>query len=261
MSEPTKIQATVSGYVIRKYKITECAGCGCQQIINEHHSPSWLCPTCQAEAESEYLEKCRLERMSNLEMSGVIGAGFARCRYEASNHEIERENQGMFKIAKSFLFNKNVFLHGDVGCGKTWLARCILNDAYDRGMSIQEVSGVDIAREGQKFTFQGPQQWSKSKVLLIDDIDKGPWKDQSFSALLHLLDQRRNAQKPTIVTCNFNPEGYREWLISNNFANNSTAVAIDDRMNPRIVLKMRTKDGRSFRHRETDFAGHKAFAR
>lgn len=144
----------------------------------------------------------------------------------------------------------NVFIHGTVGTGKTYLAKCMINrastlylsTAYLTGMELLDVIGNrNFGRGGLPSTIQEPH------VLLIDDVDKCPWNPSTLGWLWQLLDVRRNKERSTIFTSNKAPRDLIEHLEQYVPKNKSLTFAIMDRMRPYMELEL---VGESLRKKE-----------
>ena len=97
------------------------------------------------------------------------------------------------------------WIYGDKGTGKTYLARCILNAAFDLGYSVAELPTIEFSHMADRKFYQWHDKleaYSRVKVLLIEDIDKAEWTSRGLSALFGILDTRYNDHNRTLVTTN-----------------------------------------------------------
>lgn len=174
---------------------------------------------------------------SSLVRRGYITSELLGCTFENSRPGFE--DQVAYEKARTWHpdLGQCVYLSGDVGTGKTYLARCLVNRVLDTG-------GIAAAVNG--FGFQGllDRGWESTgvawlygpSVVLIDDLDKASWQERHLLALWEVLDQRRAGSRPTILTSNFDPDGLRKWWEQRLPNNISTIQAIFDRLRPRPLV-------------------------
>ena len=193
----------------------------------------------------------RDELISRAESGGYIVDGTLRCRFDRSNPEFEESR--VYAQAKSWTpGSTNVYMAGTIGCGKTYLARCMLNASLDAMLSIGEVTALEFIKAVTAgYNSRGVAWLYGPKVLLIDDLDKAPWNESSLGWFWQLLDRRRTLRRATIVTSNFDAARLCKWLEDRAPKNLSLPTAILDRLRP--ITNLSFEQG-SLRRKESSFA-------
>ena len=207
-----------------------------------------------------------------------LQASTFRARFANSNPRME--DYSAYTQARAWYGEKNVFIHGHVGTGKTYMARCMMNAILDRSLgafrandealrngetramvSVCELSALEFCKLSEGgYNAKGYKWLYGIGVLLIDDMDKAPWTERSLSELYQCTDRRRNNQCATILTSNFNTSsvmrdgaevfGLIKQLQLRVPRNESMISAAFDRLNP--VLKLHI-DGASLRGQDDAF--------
>src|SRR5690606_21996048 len=98
---------------------------------------------------------------------------------------------------------ENVWIRGEPGTGKTFLARCIAGVMLDRGLTVAELSGPTLCDIGVRYnasTMLAP--YARPSLLILDDIDKGAWENRVYHALFSLLEKRHEYGKRLVITAN-----------------------------------------------------------
>lgn len=214
-----------------------------------------LCDGCavrlSAEAERAAAADTRPVRMGELLRAGLVCAMFQAGNWAASKREIEALNQSAWSQARAWFSrsNRNLFISGGVGTGKTTLAHCCLNEAFDAGHGVAEVSARRLVKVCDTFAEGNGlyTAWKTAKYLLIDDVDKAAWNPERLGGLWELLDARLAARRRTIVTSNLPMAGLTHLLRSATPTNTSLAEATLDRLKPCLSLEL---TGQSQRPRE-----------
>lgn len=154
----------------------------------------------------------------------------------------QKEHREAYALAKAWRpLTSNVYLQGDIGCGKTFLGRCMLRRAKE--FDPRRVTNWLTALEFTEI-FRGPSYAPRatgvlysSHVLLIDDLDKAPWGGTALHWLWQILDERRRKQFSTIVTTNMD-EGSLCNFFTEHTKNASLPRAIMDRLRPVLNIRM-----------------------
>lgn len=124
---------------------------------------------------------------------------------------------------------QNVILTGKTGCGKTYLACALGNQACRQGFSTQYVrlprliEALRVAHGDGTFS-QRLAQWAKTDVLILDDWGLTALDQGARSDLLELLDDRVGTRS-TIVTSQLPVKHWHDYL-----ADPTLADAILDRL-------------------------------
>jgi DNA replication protein DnaC len=144
------------------------------------------------------------------------------------NPEFEKGNERAWSILRALsdrgrIINGSCWLYGPKGTAKTTAARCLLNRALYMGLSVRETTVPYVTRlvstSGVWDELQGPD------VLLLDDVDKGHWRDKrgAVTAFWELIDRRQ--WKCTILTGNMTIENFQETLLSSLDCENNHSLA------------------------------------
>lgn len=97
--------------------------------------------------------------------------------------------------------NLGLLFWGEVGGGKTYAAACIANALLDRGVPVMVTSLPRIINSG----------WDKAEIIsqlhryplmVLDDLGVERNSEYSLETVYTVLDERRKAQKPLIITTN-----------------------------------------------------------
>ena len=133
---------------------------------------------------------------------------------------------------------RQIYLYGDVGTGKTWLASAIVNELSQKGLPCLFAKLSDIFEE-IKSTFKSNEtterevliKYKTTKVLVIDDLGQEKASKWTNEKLFGLIDYRRSYGLATIYTSNCDPGELLEQLIpSDDKYNKKQAHAIVDRI-------------------------------
>jgi DNA replication protein DnaC len=123
----------------------------------------------------------------------------------------------------------NVLLTGKTGCGKTWLACALGNQACRQGFSVQYVRLPRLFEElrvahGDGSFSQRLTQLARTDVVILDDWGLTPLDQAARSDLLELLDDRVGTRS-TVVTSQLPVKHWHAYL-----ADPTLADAILDRL-------------------------------
>lgn len=123
----------------------------------------------------------------------------------------------LINFYKEYKNNQNIkglFLHGNFGCGKTFLITAILNELANDGYKSSVVFWPEFIRSAFNEDFKDKFEIVKrSPILLIDDIgaeNLTAWNRDEI--LCPLLQYRMDANLPTFITSNFNINELEEHL-------------------------------------------------
>lgn len=135
----------------------------------------------------------------------------------------------------------SLFIAGDIGAGKTYLASCIAVDLTRQGVRVlwRNVSDVlreirsaydrkDISEQKIVDSFIAPD------VLILDDLGKERPTEWAIEQLFSIINARYDRNKPVIVTTNYGGHELARRLTPTKQANgdtdDTTAQAIVDRL-------------------------------
>lgn len=127
-----------------------------------------------------------------------------------------------------------VYIVGNVGTGKTYLASAVARLAIDDGMSTRVTDTLGILAS-LKATFGTDEseddvlsRLSRCKLLVIDDLGKETPTDWVLSQVFRIVNDRYEQMRPVIVTTQFSRPELIERLAKN--GDEETAVAIVSRL-------------------------------
>lgn len=153
------------------------------------------------------------------------------------NLTVDENNREKIQKAKAFSENPNggLFICGEFGTGKTWLAAAIGNAVARKQKRVLfgTFSGItDKFIAAQKYgTFS--TEWElcayKADLLIIDDIGKEKPTEWKLQTLFKLIDERGGANLPTVFTSNYTLVKLCERISPDN-DDGITAGAIKDRL-------------------------------
>lgn len=103
---------------------------------------------------------------------------------------------------------RSLFLVGDIGCGKTFLASCLARDKHRRGRRVRWARVGDILADIRR-SFNSREDsdplasYKQTACLVLDDLGKERPTEWAVEQLFSLIDSRYNAGLPLIVTSNY----------------------------------------------------------
>jgi DNA replication protein DnaC len=121
--------------------------------------------------------------------------------------------------------NKNVFIYGAAGSGKTYTACAVAKKVIDKGQGVIFVNIVDLFQKiySLQNTVNGELEYERQKLLetdllILDDIAAEKPSDYTMSFLYGIINHRYNNRKPTVLTSNLSfaelvKGGYDERII------------------------------------------------
>jgi DNA replication protein len=124
---------------------------------------------------------------------------------------------------------RNLILTGATGCGKTWLACALAQQAARQGFSVLYTRATRLLQELQVAHGDGSftrrlAQLARLDVLVLDDLAIAPITALERQDLLELLDDRVGSRS-TLITSQLPTDAMHQWL-----AEPTIADAIMDRL-------------------------------
>ena len=137
-----------------------------------------------------------------------------------NDYEITADNESAVRGAKWFTAKsptKGLYLYGDTGTGKTFLAALIAREYI---LSFKSVIFGDVPAllADLKATFDsgGTEQlldcYCNCDLLILDDLGAGQMTDWSVGTIYQIVNSRYSAEKSIVVTSNYDLSGLEEIL-------------------------------------------------
>ena len=141
-----------------------------------------------------------------------------------ADYEVTRDNRDAVAAAKWFTpaVARSLYLYGNTGTGKTFLASIIAQEWLRLGKSVV-FGDVPALLTAIKNTFNADASESAEKIftrytdcdlLVLDDLGAGQVTEWNVGKLYELVNARYNANKPLLVTSNFDFKGLEKRLKS-----------------------------------------------
>lgn len=127
---------------------------------------------------------------------------------------IERTRAFCEEYAEAFAAaqGKGLLLCGKSGLGKTFLMNCVAQRILERGFSVVLISSYKMIETMRRYQFSGEgaqsvQDLLACDLLCIDDLGSEPMlRGVTHSALYHIINERRNANRAMVVTTNLDSD-------------------------------------------------------
>ena len=158
---------------------------------------------------------------------------------EASISKIYKTDKNRFKTITwllDFLDNykegdKGLYLHGNFGCGKTYLIAASFNELAKKGYKTSIIFWPEFVRDMFSNSFKESLDYVKNvDLLLIDDIGAEKVTEWSRDEILGtILQSRMNNYKTTFFTSNLNMEELENHLRINSYS--------DDEIKARRIIE------------------------
>lgn len=208
-----------------------------QDLLKAHGLPAdflepiYTCPDCK---DTGYIDgaKCHcfkqqiielLYNQSNIKVL-LNQDNFSNLSYDYYEGEDLTRFQNAVAACKDFIANfdndySNLFFHGTVGTGKSFLSGCVAKELLDSGHSVIYFSSIGLFDTMAQYAFD-----SKSKVslynihedlyncdlVIIDDLGTELTNSFVISSLFSLLNERHLRRKSTIISTNLTLEDLRD---------------------------------------------------
>lgn len=147
---------------------------------------------------------------------------------------------------------RSLFIAGDIGTGKTFLASCLAADLIRRKAQVRWCNVGDVLRtirssfDRKDVTEEDTiKQFTDPCVLVLDDLGKERPTEWALEQLFSIINTRYDAAKPIIVTTNYGGIDLVKRLMPKGETDDTTARAIVDRL--REMCKVIKLEGESQR--------------
>ena len=107
---------------------------------------------------------------------------------------------------------KGLLLCGRSGLGKTFLMNCVAQRVLERGYSVVVISAYKLIEAMRRYQFgedsgEQVQDLLACDLLCIDDLGSEPMlRGVTVSSLYHIINERRNANRSTVITTNLDSD-------------------------------------------------------
>lgn len=199
----------------------------------------------------EYQEK-RTDVLHQLIHDGLAPAQMLNETFAASDPKIEAVNAPEWLVGRDWGFKSNLYIHGVVEAGKTFLARCVARKFHDLGVSMVAIRAMEYfdmlnaANTYGKFGDEYKLRVNKintCRLLLLDDIDKYTYSERDVSKLWALFDTRAHqATQKMIITSNLNPAGLKNFFANITQQNKSLADSLLARLKPCTIIELKGRN-------------------
>jgi DNA replication protein DnaC len=172
------------------------------QMMNRWSSEV-ICAACERKATRSSAGRVAMERRKQAQDRSIIAPGMLAARFDTSDPAKVRAHQEQFEIALDYDGTRTLWIQGLKGTGKTWVAHCIMNAWLDEGGSVGEVNSSEICILSRMYGSRIEvriAEYVGVGLLLIDDIDSAEWTAAAVDILRDVVDKRRAAHRPIIVT-------------------------------------------------------------
>lgn len=215
-----------------------CTGAPCQKSFNEYAIPSVI-------GKDEKLRItyawCKHKPRKVKYRRALIPPKFVGKTFE--DYKVTPENKVAVEGAKWFVDEKptrGLYLFGEVGTGKTFLAALIAQEYVAKGKSVVfgDVPSLlaDLkATFGKGGTEDLLNRYCDCNLLILDDIGAGKVTDWNVGVLYQIINARYNADKLTIATSNCDFNGLEDVLT----VRDSYGRIVDALTGKRIVSRLK----------------------
>lgn len=181
------------------------------------------------------------EKISRIKKQSGIAKKFLGCTfdsYKANNSNNEQIKADLYEYAKNFKGQTmGFYIHGDIGTGKTHIASAIANHLLNQGTAVicmnerQLLGKIKQSFETSRHYDSESQvlkTYETTPLLIIDDMGKERATEWSIATIYAIIDSRYEADKPIIITSNYNMQELVKRLTP--AGDDTTARAIIDRL-------------------------------
>lgn len=175
---------------------------------------TWSCPTCaQIKAKEESERNWLAERRATLHRIACVPNKYRGAKFEATSPE-QKFVRSTVKAFRDAIANARhwavLVLFGGVGTGKTLLASELAEALIDNlNMSVRYCTAKQMIAEIQSaYSTEGKSEegevlrFVQYDVLILDEIDAKPDRENANLLLTEVINRRYNEEKPVVVITN-----------------------------------------------------------
>lgn len=160
----------------------------------------------------------------------------ARCGIPKRFLDAELDKPELLKYLAEFesSHGTGIYLHGEVGRGKSHLASALAREFVQAGYSTVFTTAADMLGSIQdtfgtsSSTFATTGKFAHVDILVIDDLGKESASQWSVGVIFQVLNARYEQMKPTVITSQYTLEGLRSRMSRS--GERETAEAIVSRL-------------------------------
>ena len=155
------------------------------------------------------------------------------------DYNVDDNNVAAVRAALQFTAgaSEGIYLHGDVGRGKTFLATLIGREYLKQGKKVLFRSVPALLNDLFQ-TFKDPavsaqavlNKFIKCDLFIMDDVGAGKLTEWGVDRLYDILNERYNDKSPIVVTSNYSLDDLEKYLASVCEKNPKTAERICSRL-------------------------------
>lgn len=171
--------------------------------------------------------------------------GLAKWHHNSEPRHYAREQAVAFgaELVLPCKHPRSLFIAGDIGTGKTFLASCLSADLIRRKVQVCWCNVGDVLRtirssfDRKDVTEEETiRQFTEPRVLVLDDLGKERPTEWALEQLFSIINTRYDAAKPIIVTTNYGGADLVRRLTPKGETDDTTARAIVDRLREMCVV-------------------------
>jgi len=165
-------------------------------------------------AESRRLDELK-QRADAEHKRSLCFVDYEMAEWRFENDDGKSDNHAM-QVARNYVANfekmkadgVGLFIHGDVGVGKSFMAACIANALIDRNVNAQmtDFTAIIDALWNNEDRNAYRRKLNDVALLVIDDLGRENDSAHAKGIIASVLDARCRSNRPLILTSNFSPE-------------------------------------------------------
>lgn len=171
---------------------------------------AWVsCESCGCEGEALAEEEARAReaaRLAREEREKLVRAGVKRRYLDA---RIDAAEARTYVESFGTDAGRGLYIHGDVGTGKTYLASALARAFVEAGYTVVLTTTLAMLEDIQDTygkeasSLAAVQRFAGSDVLILDDLGKESGSAWSASMIFQIVNYRYEAMRPLIVTSQY----------------------------------------------------------
>ncbi|MBE7075613.1 MAG: AAA family ATPase [Clostridiales bacterium] len=176
----------------------------------------YSCPLCK---DTGYLNGDRCKCL-NQEISRLLleNSGFDELEDFEKAQFSDNTTKAFYKKMQQWCdssFSKNLILiAGEVGVGKTHLAKCMAKTLIEKGKVVKIVTALNLNQDMKEFSKRNDEtilnNYLDIEILFIDDLGTEPlYKNVTEQFLYLIINERKMKKLPTIITTNLDLDDIR----------------------------------------------------